>query len=81
MFQFCLGGQLQLLALENFTKKNQVSNRIHVIEYETTTFGDVEVKEVAIQDSLNDSSNDGNPILETFAIVTINPVEDVKSSV
>lgn len=45
------------------------------------TFGDIEVEEVAIQDSLNDTSYDSNPVLEVLAVIAVNPVEDVQGTV
>ena len=45
------------------------------------TFGDVEVEEITIENRLNNSSNDGNPIDETFGVVTIDPVENVEKSI
>jgi len=43
--------------------------------------GDVEIEEVDVEDSLNDSSNNSNGIKETFSVVTIDPVENVKTTV
>lgn len=45
------------------------------------TFGNIEVEKVAIQDGLNDPSNYSNPVLEIFAIITVDPVEDVEGTI
>jgi len=41
-------------------------------------FSDVQVEEVAVEDGLNNTSDNGNPILETLSVVAVNPVEDVE---
>ena len=45
------------------------------------TFGDVEIKEVAVEDGLYASSHDRDKVEKTFHIITINPVQDVQRSV
>ena len=45
------------------------------------TFGDVQVEEVAIEDGLNNTRDDGNPVLEALGVVAVNPVEDVQETV
>lgn len=42
---------------------------------------DVKVKEVGVENSLNDSGNDSNWVEETLGVVSVNPVEDVEESV
>lgn len=44
-------------------------------------FGDVEVKEVDVEDGLNDTSNNSNGVEEAFSVVAVNPVENVKSTI
>lgn len=38
------------------------------------TFGDVQIEEVTVKDGLNDTSNDGNHVIESFRVVTVDPV-------
>ena len=45
------------------------------------TFSNVQVEKVAIQDSLNTTCYYRNQIKETFEIVSVNPVENVQSTV
>ena len=54
-------------------KKRNASSQINS-KLGFLTFGYIEVEEVAVQDSLNDASNYGDPILEALAIVTVDPV-------
>jgi len=44
-------------------------------------FGDVEIEEVAVEDGLDASSNDSNDVIESLAIVSVDPVEDVEATV
>lgn len=44
-------------------------------------FSDVEVKEVDVEDGLNDTSNNSNGVEEAFSVVAVNPVENVKSTI
>lgn len=45
------------------------------------TFRDVQVEEVAVKNGLDNTSHDGNPVLESFAVVAVDPVDDVQSTV
>lgn len=38
------------------------------------TFSYVQVEEIAVEDSLNTSGNNGNEIKESFKVVTVDPV-------
>jgi len=44
-------------------------------------FGDVEIEEIAIENSLDASGNDGDDVIETFAVVSEDPVEDVEATI
>jgi len=44
-------------------------------------FSDVQVEKVAIKDGLNNTRNDGNPILEALGVVAVDPVKDVEETV
>ena len=44
-------------------------------------FGNVQIEEVTVEDGLNTASNDGNDIIEAFKVVSVDPVENVKSTV
>jgi len=44
-------------------------------------FGDVEVEKVDVENSLDDSSNNSNWVEEALCVVSVDPVEDVKSAV
>jgi len=39
--------------------------------------GDVEVEEVAVEDGLHNSSNNGNDVIETLEVVAVDPIQDV----
>jgi hypothetical protein len=41
-------------------------------------FGDVEVEETAVQDRLDQASNDGNEVEEALEVVTPDPAEELK---
>jgi len=43
--------------------------------------GDVQVEEIAIQDGLDAAGNYGDDIVESFSIVSVDPVDDVEGSV
>merc|ERR1712166_315554 len=43
--------------------------------------GDVEIKEVGVQNRLNNSGNDRDDIIEALEIVSVDPVENIESSV
>jgi len=43
--------------------------------------GDVQVEEIAIQDGLDAAGNDGDDVVESFSIVSVDPVDDVEGSV
>lgn len=44
-------------------------------------FRNVQVEEVAVENGLDDTSDDSDHIVETLAVVSINPVEDVEAAV
>jgi len=44
-------------------------------------FGDVEIEEVAVEDGLHTTGNNGNDVIKAFAIVSVDPVEDVEATV
>ena len=44
-------------------------------------FSYIQIEEVTVEDGLNNTSNDGNDIIELFEIVSVDPVENIKSSV
>ena len=39
------------------------------------------VRKVAVQNDLNDASSNYNPILETFIVIAIDPIDDVKGAI
>lgn len=45
------------------------------------TFGDVEIEEITIENSLYDSGDDGDDIEAIFIVVPVDPVKHVKASV
>ena len=45
------------------------------------TFGNIQVEEVTVKCCLNTSSNDGNKIIESLIIVSIDPIDNVQSAV
>ena len=42
---------------------------------------DVKIEEVAVEDGLDTSGNDGDDIVEPLDVVSVDPVEDVKTTV
>ena len=44
-------------------------------------FGDVEIEEVAVEDGLHTTGNNGDDVIKAFAIVSVDPVEDVEATV
>lgn len=44
-------------------------------------FRNVEIEEIAIQNGLNDARDDSDDVVESLVIVSVDPVEDVESSV
>ena len=44
-------------------------------------FGDVEIEEVAVEDGLDTSGHNSDDVIEAFAIVSEDPVEDVEAAV
>lgn len=44
-------------------------------------FRNVEIEEIAIQNGLNDTGDDSDDIVESLEVVSVDPVEDVESSV
>ena len=55
-------------------------NLVFTLNYDCT-FSDVQVEKVAIKDGLNNTRNDGNPILEALGVVAVDPVKDVEETV
>ena len=45
------------------------------------TSGNIQVEKVAVKNRLNDAGQDGDKIIEILGIVTVDPVEDVESTV
>lgn len=45
------------------------------------TFGNIQVEEVTVKCCLNTSSNDGNKIIESLIIVSIDPIDNVQRAV
>lgn len=45
------------------------------------TFCYIKIEEVTIENCLNNTSKNGNPINKTFHIITINPVKNVEKSI
>ena len=45
------------------------------------TFGNIQVKEITVKCCLNTSSNDGNKIIESLIVVSIDPIDNVQSTV
>jgi len=45
------------------------------------TFGDIEIEEITIEDSLDTSCNYGNEVEETLWVIAIDPVENVQRTV
>ena len=46
-----------------------------------STFGDVEVEKVAVEDRLHDARHHGNPVLKVLAVIAVDPVDNVQSAV
>lgn len=44
-------------------------------------FGNIKVEEVTVKNSLNGAGTDSNKIVESFVVVSVHPVEQVKTSV
>lgn len=44
-------------------------------------FGDIEIEEVAVEDGLDTPSNDSNDVIESLAIVSVDPVENVEATI
>ena len=44
-------------------------------------FRDIEIEEVAVEDSLNTACNDSNDVIKTLAIVSVDPIENVEATV
>jgi len=61
-------------------KQSDLAEQMKVI-IKCRTFGDIQVKEIAVEDSLHDAGHDGNPILETLSVIAVDPVDDVQSTV
>ena len=45
------------------------------------TFCDIQVKEVTIQNSLNDTGKNCDQIIEALAVVSIYPIQNVKTTI
>ena len=46
-----------------------------------STLGDVEVEEVAIENSLDTAGDDCDEVVEAFGVVAVDPIEDIESAV
>jgi len=57
----------------------ELSRKLKFLSLEN--LGDVEVEEVAVEDSLDAAGNDGNDVVESFKVVSVDPVEDVESAI
>jgi len=44
-------------------------------------FSDVEIEEVAVEDGLDTTGNNSNDIIESLAIVSVDPIENVEATV
>lgn len=44
-------------------------------------FGNIEVEEVAVENSLDGAGADCDEVVESFVVVSVHPVEQVKTSV
>ena len=44
-------------------------------------FGDVKIEKVAVKNCLDASGDDGNDVVESLVVVSVDPVEDVKTTV
>ena len=45
------------------------------------TSGNIQVEKVAVKNRLNNAGQDGDKIIEILGIVTVDPVEDVESTI
>lgn len=45
------------------------------------TFGDIEVEEIAVEDCLDQASNDGDEVKEALEVVAPDPVEEIECTV
>ena len=52
-----------------------------IITSPNITFSDIQVEEVAVKSCLDTSSNNGDKVIEPFIVVSVDPVNDVQSSV
>ena len=52
-----------------------------IITSPNITFSDIQVEEVTVKSCLDTSSNNGDKVIEPFIVVSVDPVNDVQSSV
>lgn len=45
------------------------------------TLGNIQIEEITVQDGLHNSSNDSDEVKEAFKVVSVDPVQEVQSSV
>lgn len=64
--------------------KINFSNTINILYYTnstTFTFGNIEIEEVQVQQSLYHSSNNGNPVIESLSIEPPHPIGYIQGTV
>lgn len=54
---------------------------VTIITSLSITFSDIQVEEVTVKSCLDTSSNNGDKVIEPFIVVSVDPVNDVQSSV
>lgn len=58
---------------------NRLGGQLELLSFQNFRY--VQIEEVAIQNGLNNTSDDGNKVIMTFRHVSIDPIKNVKSPV
>lgn len=45
------------------------------------TSRDIEIEEIAVENRLNDTCEDSNPVMKSFHVVSIDPIEEIESPI